>query len=75
MVMEMRYEVTVEFHSDFVRVDGSKIVVGLTSKPERGKSNRELVKKLAKHFKVSSSQVGIVSGSKLRRKIVEVLFG
>ena len=75
MVMDMRYDVTVEFHRDFVRVDGSKIVVGLISKPERGKANRELVKKLAKHFKVSSSQVRIVSGLKSRRKIVEVLFG
>jgi hypothetical protein len=69
----MKYEVEVEFHKDFVKVEGSKIVVGLTSKPVGGKANLELVKKLAKHFKAPSSQVKIVSGLKSRRKIVEVV--
>ncbi|MGC8933452.1 MAG: DUF167 domain-containing protein [Candidatus Methanodesulfokora sp.] len=68
----MRYEVEVEFHKDFVRVEGNKIVVGLRSRPERGKANDELVKKLAKHFKVPSSSVRIVSGFKSRRKVVEI---
>ncbi|MEM2915055.1 MAG: DUF167 domain-containing protein [Candidatus Bathyarchaeia archaeon] len=68
----MRYDVEVEFHGDFVKVDGDRIVVGLTSKPEKGKVNIELVKKLAKHFKVSSSQVKIISGLKSRRKIVDI---
>ncbi|MCS7385017.1 MAG: DUF167 domain-containing protein, partial [archaeon GB-1867-097] len=45
---------------------------GLTSKPEKGKANLELVKKLAKHFKVSPSQIRIVVGLKSRRKIVEI---
>ena len=53
----MKYEVEVEFHKDFIKVDGSRIVVGLTSRPEGGKANLELIKKLAKYFKVSSSQV------------------
>ena len=69
----MRYLVEVEFHKDFVRVDGDRIIVGLTSKPERGKANLELIKKLAKHFNVSSSQVRIISGLRSRRKIVEVV--
>ena len=68
----MRYEVEVEFHKDFVRVEGNKIVVGLRSRPERGRANDELVKKLAKHFKVPSSSVRIVSGFKSRRKVVEI---
>ncbi|HIE18162.1 TPA: DUF167 domain-containing protein, partial [Candidatus Bathyarchaeota archaeon] len=49
------------------------IIVGLTSKPEKGKANLELIKKLAKYFKVSSSQIRIVSGLKSRRKIVEII--
>jgi len=69
----MRYEVEVKFHKDFVKVEGNKVVVGLTSKPVGGKANLELVKKLAKYFKVPSSQVKIVSGLKSRRKIIEVL--
>lgn len=71
----MRYEVKVEFHRDFVQVNESenKIVVGLTSRPEKGQANIELVKKLARYFNVSSSHVRIVSGFKSRRKIVEIV--
>jgi len=69
----MRYEVDVEFHREFVRVEGNRITVGLTSRPEKGKANQELIKKLAKHFKVSSSQIRIIAGLKTRRKIVEIV--
>lgn len=69
----MRYEVEVKFHKDFIEIDGNRILVGLTSKPERGEANRELVRKLAKHFKVSTAQVKIVSGLKSKRKIVEII--
>jgi len=68
----MEFEVEVKFHGDFVKVEGNRIIVGLTSKPEKGKANLELVKKLAKHFRVSSSKVKIISGLKSRRKIVEI---
>ncbi len=68
----MRYEVEVKFHKGFIEVDGDKIIVGLTSKPERGEANRELVRKLAKQFGVSTSQVKIVSGLRSKRKIVEI---
>lgn len=62
-----------KFHEDFVKVEGDKIVVGIKSRPEKGEANLELIKKLAKHFNVSTSQVKIVSGLKSRRKIVEVI--
>jgi len=68
----MRYEVEVEFRRDFVKVDGNKILVGLRSRPVKGKANLELIKKLARYFKVSSSQVRIISGLKSRRKTVEI---
>ena len=68
----MRYEVEVHFHRDFVKVEGNKIVIGLTSKPQGGKANLELIKKLAKHLKVSSSQIRIVSGLKSRTKFIEI---
>jgi uncharacterized protein (TIGR00251 family) len=69
----MTYEVQVEFHKDFIKVDGKIIIVGLTSKPQKGKTNMELIKKLAKYFNVSSSKVKIVSGFKSRRKIIEIV--
>jgi len=68
----LRYEVEVTFHKNFLKVEANKIRIGLTSKPEKGKANLELIKKLAKHFKVPSSQIRIVSGLKSRRKIVEI---
>ena len=68
----MKYEVEVKFHKNFIKVEGNKILVGLTSKPEKGKANLELIKKLAKYFKVPSSHIRIVSGLKSRRKIVEI---
>ena len=68
----MRYTVDVEFHKDYVRLEGEHITVGLTSIPERGKANTELIRKLAKSFDTSSSNIKIISGYKSRRKIVEI---
>jgi uncharacterized protein (TIGR00251 family) len=67
------YEVKVEFHKDFIKVEGNRILVGLSSKPDKGKANAELIKKIAAHFNISSLQVKIVSGFKSRRKIVELI--
>ena len=69
----MRYEVEVKFRKDFIEVKGNKVLVGLTSKPEKGKANRELLTKLAKHFKIPQSQIRILSGLKSKRKIVEII--
>jgi hypothetical protein len=69
----MRYKIEVRFHRDFIEVYEHRIVVGLTSKPEQGRANRELIRKLAKHFNVSTSQVSIISGLRSRDKIVEII--
>lgn len=69
----MRYEVEVKFHNDIVKFEGSKIVIGIKSRPEKGRANLELIKKLAKQFNVHTSQIKIISGRASRRKIVEVL--
>jgi len=68
----LRYRVEVKFHGDFIEVVGDRIIVGVKSKPIGGKANRELIRKLAKHFGVSTSQVKIVSGLRSRDKIVEI---
>ena len=68
----MRYEVEVKFRKDFIEIDGNRIFIGLTSKPEKGEANRELLRKLAKHFKVSTSQIRIVYGLKSKNKVVEI---
>ncbi len=68
----MRYEVTVKFCEDFVKVDGNRIMVGVTAKPKKGRANAETVRKLAKCFGVPPSRVKILRGFKTRKKIVEI---
>lgn len=70
----MRYLVSVRFSSDDqIQVSGSEISISIKSPPERGRANRELVKKLAAHFGVGEERVRIVSGLASRKKLVEVL--
>jgi uncharacterized protein (TIGR00251 family) len=72
--MHMRYSISVRFSSDGrLEVNGDEIAISIKSEPERGRANRELVKKLAKHFGVSEDRVRIISGLTSRKKIVEVL--
>ena len=43
------------------------------SKPIKGEANKEIIKKIAKHFKISSTLVQIKSGHKSSEKIIEIL--
>ncbi|MCW3974888.1 MAG: DUF167 domain-containing protein [Candidatus Bathyarchaeota archaeon] len=54
-------------------VNGNKIIIGLSSKPEKGKANLELIKKISKKFNVSSSQVKIIAGAKSKNKVIEIV--
>ncbi|MGB6464040.1 MAG: DUF167 domain-containing protein [Nitrosotalea sp.] len=69
----MLYKVTVLLHADHTEVKGDKIEIGVMSRPQRGKANSEIIKKIAKHFMVSRSIVRLVSGEKSRNKIIEVV--
>ncbi|HWY35138.1 MAG TPA: DUF167 domain-containing protein [Nitrosopumilaceae archaeon] len=69
----MIYKVSVTFHKDFILVNNDEISVGIKSKPEKGEANRELIKKLSKHFNVSQSQVKITSGQKSRKKLIQIM--
>ena len=61
--------VSVRFSSDGrLQVSGDEIAISIKSKPERGKANKELVKKLAAHFKVREDRVRITSGLASRKK-------
>lgn len=68
----MLYSVSVVFRQDFVEVVGNHITIGIMAKPVDGQANKEIIKKLAKHFGVSSSSVVIKSGQKSREKIVQI---
>ena len=68
----MKYRVGVKFHKDFMEVNSGEIIVGVMARPEKGKANEEIVKKIAKYFGVPKSFVRIISGATSRKKIVEV---
>lgn len=71
--MPVRYLVTVRFSPDGkVEVAGDEIAISIKSQPERGKANRELVKRLSQHFGVPEASIRIVAGLASRKKIVEI---
>ncbi len=69
----MIYNVHVEFSKEFLEIQENQICIGIKSKPVKGEANKEIIKKLAKHFGVSTALVHIKSGHKSRQKIVEIL--
>ena len=69
----MIYKVTVEFSKEFLEIKENQINIGIKSKPLKGEANKEIIKKIAKHFGVSTALVQIKSGHKSREKIIEIL--
>ncbi len=67
------YNVQVEFSKEFLEIKENQINIGIKSKPIKGEANKEIIKKLAKHFGVSTTLVQIKSGHKSREKIIEIL--
>lgn len=72
----MIYEITVKPNSKkgpLIVDEGTSLIVYLREKPVDGEANAALIKHLAKHFQVSKSQVNIKTGSRGRKKLVEIL--
>lgn len=69
----MRYSVHIKLNKDFVKQEDKKITIGVRAKPENGKANEELLKKVARYLKVPVFSVSIVSGRRSRNKIIKVL--
>jgi len=66
------YKVSVSFHRDYIIVKDDLIEIGVMAKPQKGEANSEIIKKIAKYFQVSRSDVRLVSGEKSRNKIVQI---
>ncbi len=62
-----------EFSKEFLDIKEDQIRIGIRSKPIKGEANKEIIKKIAKHFKISTSLVQIKSGHKSSEKIIEIL--
>ena len=69
----MIYKVKVEFSKEFLEIQDDQINIGIKSKPVKGEANKEIIKKLAKHFGVSTILVHIKSGYKSQKKIIAIL--
>ena len=69
----MIYKVHVEFSKEFLEIENDQITIGVKSKPIRGEANKEIIKKIAKYFKISTGLVQIKSGHKSSEKIIEIL--
>ncbi|PIN97874.1 MAG: hypothetical protein COU45_00620, partial [Nitrosopumilus sp. CG10_big_fil_rev_8_21_14_0_10_33_7] len=57
----MLYKVNVEFNKEFLSVEENQITIGIKTKPIKGEANKEIIKRLAKHFKISTSRIQIKS--------------
>lgn len=71
----MIYNVTVKPGSKkgpLVLEENGELTVYLRERPIEGAANTALIKLLAKHFGVSKSQVRIKSGTRGRKKLVEI---
>jgi uncharacterized protein (TIGR00251 family) len=67
------YKVHVEFSKEFLEIENDQIRIGVKSKPVKGEANKEIIKRVAKYFKISAAFVQIKSGHKSSEKIIEVL--
>ena len=61
------------FSKEFLEIKDNRINIGIKSKPIKGEANKEIIKKLAKHFGISTALVQIKAGHKSQDKIVEIL--
>jgi len=71
-MFKVTYDVRVEFGRESPVVNENSIVIGVTSRPENNKANLEIIKRLAKHFKLPHQSVRIIKGLKSRKKLVEI---
>jgi uncharacterized protein len=70
----LKYTILVKFNSSpsKIPIQENEITISLKSKPEWGKANRELIQKLADHFRISKDKINIISGLSSPKKLVEV---
>ena len=68
----MIYKVHVKFSKEILEIINDEIVIEIESKSIKGESSKEIIKKIAKHFRTSTALVQIKSGHKSLQKIIEI---
>lgn len=71
--MKIQIKVKPGSKNEEVTQKGDTLVVTTKEPPKEGRANRQVIKLLAKHFKVPQNQVKLVSGFKKRDKVVEIV--
>jgi hypothetical protein len=66
------YKVQVECSKNILEIKDDTIRIGIKSKRIKGEANKEIIKKIANHFKISTALVQIKSGTKSKEKIIEI---
>ena len=66
------YKVQVQFSKDFLKIEKDQISMGIKSKPIKGEANKEIIKKIAKYFAISTTAIQIKSSHKSKEKIIEI---
>lgn len=56
-----------------IKIDETHYIISISSPPEKGKANKEILKTLAKYFNTAVSKIKIFSGEKSKEKIIEFL--
>ncbi len=68
----MIYKVHVKFSKEILEIINDEIVIEIESKSIKGESNKEIIEKIAKHFRTSTALVQIKAGHKSLQKIIEI---
>jgi hypothetical protein len=71
--MKIQVKVKPNSRSEEVSHEGDDFVVKVREPPREGKANQAVIRLLAQHFGVPKSQVRILSGSKSKNKVIEVV--
>ena len=56
-----------------IGITGDRLVIGVNSRPEKGKANDELIEYLAREMRVPRSAMLIVRGETSRRKTIRIV--
>jgi len=70
--MIIKVKVKPNSKEDSIKQEGGIYKINLKERAEEGRANIELIKLLAKHFKISSSNIRIKSGLTSKNKIIEI---
>jgi uncharacterized protein len=60
------------YENQLEKIDSNHYRISVKEPPVKGKANFAIIKLLAKHFGITSSQIRIVSGYTSRQKVIDI---